>query len=379
MAPRTMVVAAVSFATAEAKHPIRQSLVDRINGDPHSTWTAANPAKNPLARYSEEEISGLMGTHLGEPIAKDMFDVEVGDIPDSYDARSNGCTGSVRNQARCGSCWAFAAAETLTDNLCAIGKKSPELSAQDLVSCDSSDHACKGGSLLNVWSYIDSSGIVSQDCMPYESGGLPGNETIPDCPLPGCSGSGDGTPYKCPVAHTMLDSDVAIQQAVMTVSAVETGFVVMEDFMNYESGIYSYKEGVQLGGHAVKIVGWGTQYGGPWKTKGYWIVQNSWGPSWGESGYFRIVNWHQDKESGFAIGGGMACVQGPTPAPPAPPGPSPSSCKDIVSYCKDEIKIPLIDCKKKSYLVPVCKKTCGCCEDFDKPEFCPKDADSIVV
>merc|ERR1711974_280195 len=101
-----------------------------------------------------------------------------------------------------------------------------------------------------------------------------------------------------------------------------------------------------MGGHAVKIVGWGKQV-----SEFYWIVQNSWGPGWGESGYFRIVNWHTDKMSAIGIGGGFACVQGPTPKPPSPP-PAPEECKDIVSYCS---KYDKEKCKKTSYIIPVCK------------------------
>merc|ERR1712129_168145 len=44
---------------------------------------------------------------------------------------------------------------------------------------------------------------------------------------------------------------------------------VMEDFMNYKSGIYKYAEGNALGGHAVKIVGWGKDL-----NQFFWIVQN---------------------------------------------------------------------------------------------------------
>merc|ERR1719191_573141 len=129
----------------------------------------------------------------------------------------------------------------------------------------------------------------------------------------------------------MLDSDPEIQAAVMTVGAVEVAFYVMEDFMNYKGGIYSYKEGKRVGGHAVKIVGWGKDL-----DTFYWIVQNSWGPNWGEKGFFRIENWHDDRTSAFALGGGFACVQGPTPAPPAPAPPNPPvSCNDIAgSWCK---------------------------------------------
>ena len=122
----------------------------------------------------------------------------------------------------------------------------------------------------------------------------------------------------------------------------------------------SVPQGVQLGGHAVKIVGWGHE-----GTQFYWIVQNSWGPSWGENGYFRIENWHDDKESAFAIGGGYACVQGATPSPPSP-SPSPSTCEDIVTYCDRT------QCASKSYLIPVCQKTCGCCGEAIKPDYCKK-------
>jgi len=53
--------------------------------------------------------------------------------------------------------------------------------------------------------------------------------------------------------------------------------------MNYQSGIYHHVTGRQLGGHAVKIIGWGVESG----TK-YWICANSWNTSWGEQGFFRI-------------------------------------------------------------------------------------------
>ena len=38
---------------------------------------------------------------------------------------------------------------------------------------------------------------------------------------------------------------------------VEGGFDVYEDFMNYKSGVYVHKTGGTLGGHAIKIIGWG--------------------------------------------------------------------------------------------------------------------------
>jgi C1A family cysteine protease len=64
---------------------------------------------------------------------------------------------------------------------------------------------------------------------------------------------------------------------------VETAFTVYEDFLAYKSGVYYYKSGGELGGHAVKIVGWGTLGGVK-----YWKVANSWNNHWGMSGYFLI-------------------------------------------------------------------------------------------
>ena len=67
----------------------------------------------------------------------------------------------------------------------------------------------------------------------------------------------------------------------MTHGPVETGFLVYENFRDYKSGVYSKgtNPGKELGGHAVKIVGWG---------KGHWIAANSWDVTWGEQGFFRI-------------------------------------------------------------------------------------------
>jgi cathepsin B len=64
---------------------------------------------------------------------------------------------------------------------------------------------------------------------------------------------------------------------------METGFNVYADFMSYKAGIYVHTSGALEGGHAVKVLGWGTENGA-----NYWLCANSWGPNWGEKGFFRI-------------------------------------------------------------------------------------------
>jgi len=65
--------------------------------------------------------------------------------------------------------------------------------------------------------------------------------------------------------------------------SVTAAFTVYEDFVAYKSGVYEHKTGRALGGHAIKIVGYGVEDGTE-----YWLVMNSWNDSWGDNGYFKI-------------------------------------------------------------------------------------------
>ncbi len=62
------------------------------------------------------------------------------------------------------------------------------------------------------------------------------------------------------------------------------GFTIYQDFVFYTSGVYHPTTTVTVGGHAVKLLGWGLDI----NNKLYWLCQNQWGTSWGESGFFKI-------------------------------------------------------------------------------------------
>jgi len=80
-------------------------------------------------------------------------------------------------------------------------------------------------------------------------------------------------------AHGEID----IMKAIAVGGPVETGFIVYSDFFSYHGGIYHHVTGGARGGHAVKIVGWGSENGNK-----YWKIANSWGLGWGEGGFFRM-------------------------------------------------------------------------------------------
>merc|ERR1719183_299712 len=71
----------------------------------------------------------------------------------------------------------------------------------------------------------------------------------------------------------------------MTNGPVQVAFKVYKSFMSYKSGVYSkhFWELLPKGGHAVKVIGWGTESG-----TDYWLVANSWATTWGDQGFFKI-------------------------------------------------------------------------------------------
>jgi len=73
-------------------------------------------------------------------------------------------------------------------------------------------------------------------------------------------------------------------QEIFDHGPVEAAFSVYEDFINYKSGVYQHVKGSYLGGHAIKIIGWGVENGVK-----FWIIVNSWNNGWGDNGQFKIL------------------------------------------------------------------------------------------
>jgi len=81
-----------------------------------------------------------------------------------------------------------------------------------------------------------------------------------------------------------LSGESDIMTEIYQNGPVEVAYDVYSDFLTYKSGVYVHTNGTYLGGHAVKMLGWGTDSGTP-----YWIVANSWNANWGNQGYFWII------------------------------------------------------------------------------------------
>jgi len=257
-----------------------------------ANWESYEWEENPFKDFTLKQLKSLFGTTLMYDEHNISFLLDNDDhsktdsLPKEFDSRKQwpGCISEVRQQQSCGSCWAFSGSTTLADRFCVAtnGKIKTVLSPQDFVSCDKSNYGCLGGLLDKLWTYLENTGIVEEQCFPYVSGD---GKNIPQCLNNACIDIAN--PYTkfraVPKSSKPLTCASQIKQDLYTNGPVQTGFMVYEDFMHYKSGVYQYTHGKRLGGHAVKIVGWGVENGDE-----YWIAQNSWGPAWGENGFFRI-------------------------------------------------------------------------------------------
>jgi len=286
------------------------------NRNNEATWVAGvNPR---FASMNLREAKKLLGVLPGGPklpvIEPNLTPEQIAAIPTDFDARTQwgaACpsVAEVRDQANCGSCWAFGAVEAMTDRICisSNGTKKTHISAEDMNSCcDSCGFGCEGGFPGAAWEYWRDTGIVDganyhvtpSGCYPYsiancdhhlndtgKYGPCPPVQETPDCANKCVNGAGwDASKNKASKVYSPGSNPAAIQNEIFTNGPVEADFTVYQDFLSYRTGVYKHTWGPQLGGHAIKVLGWGVDANVP-----YWIVANSWNEDWGDKGYFKIL------------------------------------------------------------------------------------------
>jgi cathepsin H len=207
-------------------------------------------------------------------------------------------TTSVKNQASCGSCWAFgtnAAAEAshflwaMTDaagNIRSTDTNSNDmwqLSEQTLVECCDSCNGCGGGGTWEpMQCAVDMGALPSAMSNPYTA---TDNST---CTQPGASAAAAGVSswyQPCDLDEECLKSYIGGDDCTtFFTTAFKTSIQVIDSFYDYTDGVYSVDDcPSDKHNHAVAIVGWGTDAA---SGMDYWIMRNSWGESWGQGGYF---------------------------------------------------------------------------------------------
>lgn len=259
-------------------------------------------AMNKFADYTDAEFHAMLGyRHSGRsrsadalaPLSSSSF---VQSMPQQQLARAMDWRQKLnssflaKDQGLCGSCWAVASAGALETHAEIAGHivPAPEVSFEQLVDCVEDSRECGGacgcGGCTSelAFEYISKHGIGrQQDYKGYQS-------------------HGDG---KCrPPNHAvlMVKSFVRLpendQHALLAALNGQGPVVVAADasgWMMYGSGIFKGCGKDAATNHAILMIGYGTD---DWAMEDYWLIRNSWGPSWGESGFIRLLR-HKVEES----------------------------------------------------------------------------------
>jgi len=279
---------------------------------------------------------------------ENVVQLEVGELKASVDWRSAGAVTPVKNQQQCGSCWSFSATGAVEGCVAIATGKLISLSEQELVSCSTANHGCRGGWPSRAFSWINQNGgIDTERDYPYTAQDAYCNRNKQQ--------------RKVSVTHKYVNIRSNSDQQLVT--ALQRGPVSVlvdagdRNFQHYRGGVMTQSCGTQLD-HAVLAVGYDSQS---------YIVKNSWGTWWGEQGYIRMGRRVGDNSYGqcgilMQPAQPVACsLVGPNPGPTPGPGPSPTPSADSYANptagCKDgEIALSIPNVQGQ-YCAPECTKT----------------------
>jgi len=251
-----------------------------------------------MKKYTGSPSAGA--TYSQSCLANGAF-TDIHDLPQALPScnwTASNLISPIKDQQSCGSCWAFATAGSLeTAYAIKVSGKPISLSEEQIISCSTGccwemyqgqnvsvcNGGCNGGwpwSALN--DIMQWGGLVTEDAFPYTGeaiacpGTWPGALNVPlDAKKPyTCLSTNNGAPADEGKMATWVSTQgpVAIALDATTLQSYSSGILTNDGCST------------QALDHAVLIVGYNDNNNPP-----YWIVRNSWGESWGEAGYFRIV------------------------------------------------------------------------------------------
>ncbi len=263
---------------------------------------------NMFSADSDEDLKAHLGfdpeatANASAPITFKSLPSEQSDaLPSKVDWVEEGIVTSVKDQGRCGCCWAISVVGSIEGAVAIQNDFLQSLSFQQYISCDKRNYGCNGGSLVYALAYniLDVEGIATSNAYAftdYEG------ETTNQC--------NTGTPIAVTVTEASyvidFNDDLNFEERVQRMKeAVAKGPVSMvmrsgcKLFSNYKRGILTTDDGCECtsstcADHAVLMVGYDDTSNPP-----SWKIKNSWGSGWGEDGYVLIAQTQTGNEFGL--------------------------------------------------------------------------------
>lgn len=214
-------------------------------------------------------------------------------FPESFDWKK--LLRPAGSQGNCGSCYAFSTTRMIEARLKLIYNHEVNLSVQHALDCSFYNQGCDGGYPFLVMKFANEFEMITEVCKPY-------TEVDGKCNQNTCNIKQLPFIYRVINYKYIGGSYGACNESLMMEELYKNGpFVVSFEpdynFMMYKSGIYHSLQSdswINQGlpkpewekvDHSILLVGWGVD-----KLSGekFWMLQNTWGPNWGENGFFRI-------------------------------------------------------------------------------------------
>jgi cathepsin C len=201
----------------------------------------------------------------------------------------------IRNQGSCGSCYSMSTVNAFEVRLKIKQKNKShkhytQLSPQGVLSCSHMNQGCNGGYPFLVGKFAMESGLVEESCLPYKA------SDVPECSSCKTTKRYFAKNYRYLGGYYGAGNELAMMKEIHETGPIVVAFEPPSSLFYYTGGVFTgprpKTEGVTEQGvraweqtdHAVTCVGWGEDKEG----LKYWILKNTWGPRWGEKGYFRM-------------------------------------------------------------------------------------------
>jgi len=222
--------------------------------------------------FDGHDLPPVLGEHLhnGEELAA------------SVDWTTQGAVTPVKDQGQCGSCWSFGTTGGIEGAWQIQTGSLLSLSEQQLMDCSKRNLGCQGGNAAWAINYEKGVNLATEASYPYKAV----KETCKESGFATAIPKGGVTGYTTVGKSFGIISIIASEADMKSALTQQPVSIAIEadqrSFQGYKSGVLTSGCGTKLD-HAVLAVGYGTENGND-----YWLVKNSWGTSWGLSGYIKI-------------------------------------------------------------------------------------------